>query len=97
MGRGRRFSESYKREAAAKAEASKNISQTARELGISSKSLYRWVSEYGEQKPLKEDEATSAELAARVHQLEKQLAVREEQIRVLSAQSPPCGKRPFQS
>jgi hypothetical protein len=35
MGRTSNYSESYKREAVAKAEASGNVSQTARELGIS--------------------------------------------------------------
>jgi transposase-like protein len=42
MGRGSRYSETYKREAVAKARASGNASQTARELGISYKSLLRW-------------------------------------------------------
>lgn len=40
MGRKSRYSESHKREAVAKAQASGNVSQTARELGISSKSLH---------------------------------------------------------
>jgi len=34
MGRKSKYSESYKREAVTKAEASGNVSQTARELGI---------------------------------------------------------------
>jgi transposase-like protein len=40
--------ESYKREAVAKAEASGNVSQTARELGISNTSLQAWIKQYGE-------------------------------------------------
>ncbi|MCA0453606.1 MAG: transposase [Chloroflexi bacterium] len=40
MGRKSDYSESYKREAVAKAEASGNVIQTARELGISNKSLH---------------------------------------------------------
>jgi transposase-like protein len=43
MGRNSNYSESCKREAVAKAEASGNISQTARELGISNKSLHAWI------------------------------------------------------
>ena len=35
MGRGSRYSEAYKREAVDKAKSSGNVSQTARELGIS--------------------------------------------------------------
>lgn len=50
MGRKSNFSESYKREAVAKAEASGNVSRTGRELGISNKSLYAWIRQYG--KPL---------------------------------------------
>ena len=42
MGKGSRFSDTYKREAIAKAEMSGNISQTARELGISDKTLHGW-------------------------------------------------------
>ena len=48
MGRKSNYSETYKREAVAKAEASGNVSQTARELGISNKSLHRWIKQYGE-------------------------------------------------
>ncbi len=47
MGRKSKYSESYKREAVAKAEASDNVSQTARELGISNKSLHDWIKQYG--------------------------------------------------
>jgi transposase len=81
MGRKSNYSEAYKREAVAKAEASGNVSQTARELGISNKSLHGWIKQYGE--PLDVDNASEKELSARVRQLERQLAMREGQIEVL--------------
>ena len=81
MGRNSKYSEAYKREAVTKAKASSNISQTARELGISNKSLHAWIKQYGE--PLDVETASQKELAARVRQLERQLAVREGQIEVL--------------
>jgi len=81
MGRKSYYSESYKREAVAKAEASSNVSQTARELGISNKSLHTWIRQYGQ--PLDVETASVKELAARVRQLERQLAMREGQIEVL--------------
>lgn len=81
MGRKSKYSESYKREAVAKAEASGNVSQTARELGISNKSLHDWIKQYGE--PLDVDNASVKELSARVRQLERQLAMGEGQIEVL--------------
>ena len=81
MGRKSNYSETYKREAVIKAQASGNISQTARELGISNKSLHAWIKAYGE--PLDIDSASEKELAARVRQLERQLAMREGQIAVL--------------
>jgi transposase-like protein len=81
MGRKSNYSESYKREAVAKAEASGNVSQTARELGISNKSLHVWIQQYGE--ALDVDTASVKELSARVRQLERQLAMREGQIEVL--------------
>jgi transposase len=83
MGRGSRFSEAYKREAVAKAKASGNISQTARELGISGKTLHGWIRRHGEPAPLDVTEASASELVARVRQLERQLALREQQIAVL--------------
>jgi transposase-like protein len=81
MGRKSNYSESYKREAVAKAEASGNVSQTARELGISNKSLHAWIKHYGQ--PLEVETASVKELSARVRQLERQLAMREGQIEVL--------------
>ena len=81
MERKSNYSEAYKREAVAKAKASGNVSQTARELGISNKSLHAWIKAYGE--PLDVETASAKELAARVRQLERQLAVREGQIEVL--------------
>lgn len=81
MGRKSSYNESYKREAVAKAEASRNVSQTARELGISNKSLHNWIRRYGQ--PLDIETASVKELSARVRQLERQLAMREGQIEVL--------------
>jgi transposase-like protein len=53
----------------AKAEASGNVSQTARELGISNKSLHTWIRQYGEL--LDMATASVKELSARVRQLER--------------------------
>ena len=75
------FTEEYKRSAVAKAQASRNVTQTARELGISSKSLYRWMKGYAE--PLDVETASDKALAKRVRELERQLAIREGQIDVL--------------
>lgn len=75
------YNEDYKRAAVAKAKASGNVSQTARELGISNKSLHSWIKDYSE--PLDVNTASEKELAARVRQLERQLAMREGQIEVL--------------
>lgn len=75
MGRKSHYSESYKREAVAKAEASGNVSQTARELGISNKSLHAWIKQYGQ--PLDVETASVKELSARVRQLERQLTMRD--------------------
>ena len=83
MGKGSRFSDTYKREAVAKAETSGNVSQTARELGISDKTLHSWKQKFGSSKSVNAETSSSAELAARVAQLERQLAVRDEQIAVL--------------
>lgn len=83
MGRGSRYNEAYRREAVSKARTSGNVSQTARELGISNKTLHGWIKRYGEVETLDVTEATPKELAARVRQLEKQLTVRDQQIDVL--------------
>ncbi len=83
MGRKSQYTAAYKREAVAKAKASGNVSQTARELGISNKSLRAWIKLFGEQKQLNIEEASAQELAARVRELEKQLSVRDQQIEVL--------------
>ncbi len=83
MGRGSRYSETYKREAASKAKSSGNVSQTARELGVSNKTLHGWIKKYEPADQLDVNEATTGELAARIHQLEKKLAMREAQIDVL--------------
>ena len=54
---------------------------TSRELDISNKTLHTWIKQYGQ--PLDVDNASVKELSARVHQLERQLAMREGQIEVL--------------
>jgi transposase-like protein len=82
MAKGSRYSDTYKREAVAKAEASGNVSQTARELGISGKTLHTWKEKFGTRQSVSTETSTPAELAARVAQLERQLSVREEQISV---------------
>jgi len=76
-----KFNEEYRRSAVAKARANGNVTQTARELGISSKSLHRWMKEFAE--PLNLETATDAELTKRVRELERLLAIREGQIEVL--------------
>ena len=83
MGRPSSFSEAHKREAVAQAAASGNISQMARALGISNKSLHSWIKTYGEPKRLDAETASAQQLAARVRQLEKQLVIRERQLEVL--------------
>jgi transposase len=83
IGKNNQFTESYKREAVAKAEESGSIPQTARDLGISDKSLYRWSNQYGQVKAVVVGEARPAELVKRIEGLEKTLAIREEQIKVL--------------
>jgi transposase-like protein len=83
MARGSRYTDAYKREAVAKAEASGSVSQTARELGISDKTLHTWKTKFGAAKDVSAETSTSAELAARVAQLERQVAIRDQQISVL--------------
>lgn len=82
MGRGKRFDESFKREAVAKAETSGNVTQTARELDISGKTLHTWMKQYGQRKVV-DGEASSKELATRVRELEKALMLSEKKIEVL--------------
>lgn len=48
MGRKRNYRESYKHEAVTQSKASGNVSQTARALGISNKSLHNWIKDYSE-------------------------------------------------
>jgi len=83
MGRKSQYTAAYKREAVVKAQTSGNVSQTARELGISNKSLHKWIKQCGKPKELNTNEASAQELAARVRELEQQLSVREAQIEVL--------------
>jgi transposase-like protein len=85
MGRGSRYSDTYKREAVAKANASGNVSQTARELGVSYKSLLRWQKDFAGSELPDETATTSADLAARVQQLERELAVRTANMRPATA------------
>jgi transposase-like protein len=85
MGHNDHYTEAYKREAAAKAQASGNLSQTARELGVSTRILRGWVKQYG--KPLEVETASAQALAARVRELERQQAVRKGQIAVLKKPS----------
>jgi transposase-like protein len=80
MGHKSSYSEAYKREAVTKAKGSGNVSQTARELGISSKSLHTWIMQYGE--PLDVDTASAKELAARVR--EGQIEVLKKAIGIVS-------------
>ena len=63
------YTEAYKQEAVAKAQASGNMSQTARELGIGYASLQRWTKHYGDQQPAETGAATSAQLAVQVAHL----------------------------
>jgi transposase len=83
MGRQSQYSDTYKREAVAKAEASGNVSQTAHKLGISGKTLHTWKAKFGTPKTVSAEDSTPAELATCIAQLERQLAVRGEQISVL--------------
>ena len=83
MGRASRFSEEYKVEAVRRAESSGNVSQTARELGMSAKSLHDWIKQYGTKPKLDLENASQAELNARIRQLEHRLEQKEKQIEVL--------------
>ena len=83
MGRISRFSEEYKREAVRQAESSGNVSQTARNLGMSAKSLHDWIKQYGTKPKLDPETASQAELNARIRQLEHRLQQKDLQIEVL--------------
>lgn len=83
MGRASRFTEEYKREAVRQAESSGNVSQTARNLGMSAKSLHDWIKQYGTKPKLDLESASQAELNARIRQLEHRLEQKERQIEVL--------------
>jgi len=78
-----RYTEDYKRAAVQQAENNGNVSQTARELGISTKSLHNWIRTYGTPQPFMVDSASPSEMAAQIRQLHKQLAEKERQIEVL--------------
>ena len=83
MGRASQFTEEYKREAVRQAESSGNVSQTARDLGMSAKSLHDWIKQYGKKPKLDLESASPAELNARIRQLEQRLEQKERQIEVL--------------
>ena len=83
MGRGQQFSKAFKREAVRKAEASQNAARTARELGISSKTLYEGLKTFGQAQSLDMSTATMSELSARIRQLERAGAEKDSQIEVL--------------
>ena len=83
MSRGSQFTEEFKREAVRKAETSQNVSRTARELGISNKTLHDWLKVFGRPQQLDLNTATMSELSARVRQLERAVAEKEATIAVL--------------
>ena len=80
MGRGHQFTEAFKREAVRKAEVSQNAARTARELGISSKTIYAWQKAFGQAQALDVSTATMSELSARIRQLERVVAEKDSQI-----------------
>jgi transposase len=83
MGRGSQFTDEFKREAVRKAEASQNVSRTARELGISNKTLHQWIKQFGQAKVLDLNTATMSELSRRIRELERTVAQKEATIQVL--------------
>ena len=83
MGRGQQFTEAFKREAVRKAEVSQNAARTARELGISSKTVDEWLKAFGQAQALDVSTATMSELSARIRQLERAVAEKDSQIEVL--------------
>ena len=83
MGRGSQFTEAFKREAVRKAEANQNVARTARELGISNKTLHEWIKRFGQSQTLDLNTATMSELSARVRELERAVAQKDATISVL--------------
>jgi len=83
MGKGSHFTEAFKREAVRKAEASQNVSRTARALGISNKTLHQWKKQFGQPQTLAVNTATMSELSARIRELERTVAQKEATIQVL--------------
>lgn len=83
MGKGSQFTEEFKREAVRKAEVSQNVSRTARELGISNKTLHEWIKQFGRPQKLDLNTATMSELNARIRELERAVAQKDATICVL--------------
>ena len=83
MGKGSQFTEEFKREAVRKAEASQNVSRTARELGISNKTLHEWIKQFERPQRLDLNTATMSELSARIRELERAVAQKDATICVL--------------
>ena len=83
MARSSQFTEEFKREAVRKAEANQNVSRTARELGISNKTLHQWIKQFGQPEVLDVNTATMGELSKRIRELERTVAQKEATIEVL--------------
>lgn len=67
MGSGSQFTDEFKREAVRKAEASQNVSRTARELGISNKTLHQWIKQFGQADVLDLNTATMLDARLRLN------------------------------
>jgi len=63
-----------------KAEANQNVSRTARKPGISNKTLYQWIKQFGEADVLELNTATMGELSRRNRELERTVAQKEANI-----------------
>lgn len=83
MGKGSQFTDEFKREAVRKAEVNQNVSRTARELGISNKTLHQWIRQFGQPDVLDLNTATMSELNRRIRELERTVAQKEATIQVL--------------
>lgn len=83
MGKGSQYTEAFKREAVRKAEANQNVSRTARELGISNKTLYQWIKQFGQPHTLDVNTATTSELSVRIRELERVVAQKDATMSVL--------------